>query len=173
MRGSRKFCQRGSNLDNVFLVRWGRTYPNTTISGPFSARQRNASLACRLWPKNESWLGSFFKGIGTSIAKIFEGVRTPCPLWIRTCTTSSYELNRANVLLIFQCPGKCLTPSQVVILVSDDSLAFCPTTCMYNRVFTCVETRAKSELRVRLVPLNMLKLSSFSFSCRRFLRSSF
>ena len=32
---------------------------------------------------------------------------------------------------------------------------------MYNRVFTWVETNAKSELRVRLVPLNMLKLSSF------------
>ena len=43
--------------------------------------------------------------------------------------------------------------------MSDDSLAFCPT--MYNRVFTWVETRAKSELRVRLVPLNMVKLSSF------------
>ena len=34
---------------------------------------------------------------------------------------------------------------------------------MYKRVFTCVETRAKSELRVRLVPFNMLKLSSFFF----------
>ena len=34
---------------------------------------------------------------------------------------------------------------------------------MYNRVFTWVETRAKSELRVMLLPLNMLKLSSFSF----------
>ena len=38
--------------------------------------------------------------------------------------------SRANVLLIFQCPGICLTPSQVDILVSDDSLAFCQT--MYN-----------------------------------------
>ena len=65
----------------------------------------------------------------------------------------------ANVLLIFQCPGICPTLSQVDILVSDDFLAFCPT--MYNRVFTWVETRAKSELRVRLVPFNMLKLSSF------------
>ena len=43
--------------------------------------------------------------------------------------------------------------------MSDDSLAFCPT--MYNRGFTWVETRGKSELRVRLVPLNMLKLSIF------------
>ena len=62
--------------------------------------------------------------------------------------------SRANVLLIFQCPGICLTPVQVDILVSGDSLAFCPT--MYNGVFTWVETRAKSELRVRY----MLKLSS-------------
>ena len=31
--------------------------------------------------------------------------------------------------------------------MSDDSLAFCPT--MYNRVFTWVETRAKSELRIK------------------------
>ena len=33
---------------------------------------------------------------------------------------------------------------------------------MYNRNFTWVETRAKSELRMRVVPLNMLKLSSIS-----------
>ena len=38
MRGSRQFCQRGSNFDNVFffsfLVDEGRKDPNTTISGP-------------------------------------------------------------------------------------------------------------------------------------------
>ena len=44
---------------------------------------------------------------------------------------------------------------------------------IYNRVLTWIETRAKSELRVRLVPLNMLKLSKFSFYLRRFRRSSF
>ena len=75
-----------------------------------------------------------------------------------------------NWPLIFQCPGICPTPSQVDILLSDGSLAFCP--AMYNRVFTWVETRAKSELRVRLVPLNMLKLSSVSFYWRRFCRTS-
>ena len=36
----------------------------------------------------------------------------------------------------------------------DDSLTLCPT--MYNRVFIWPKTRAKSELRVRLVPLDML-----------------
>ena len=36
MRGSREFCQRGSNFDNVyyFLVDEGREDPNTTKSGP-------------------------------------------------------------------------------------------------------------------------------------------
>ena len=33
----------------------------------------------------------------------------------------------ANLLLIFQCPGICPTPSQVDKLVSDDSPAFSPT----------------------------------------------
>ena len=44
MCGSRKFCQRGSNFDNVFflllLADEGVLY--TTISRPLSARQRNA-----------------------------------------------------------------------------------------------------------------------------------
>ena len=42
MRGSRKFCQRGSDLDNVFLVDGGREDPNSTKSRALSARQRNA-----------------------------------------------------------------------------------------------------------------------------------
>ena len=41
MLGSRKFCQKGSNFDNVFLVE-EREDPNTTIIGPSLARQRNA-----------------------------------------------------------------------------------------------------------------------------------
>ena len=40
MRRSRKFCQKGSNSDNVFLLE-GRG-SNSTISGPSPARQRNA-----------------------------------------------------------------------------------------------------------------------------------
>ena len=46
MRECRKFCQMGSNFDGllvVFLVDKGREDPNTAISGPMSARQRNAS----------------------------------------------------------------------------------------------------------------------------------
>ena len=45
MRGSRKFYQRGSKFDNVFLLffvdEW-RKDQNTTKSGPLSARQQNA-----------------------------------------------------------------------------------------------------------------------------------
>ena len=37
MRGSRKFCQRGSSFDNVFFVEEGREDPNTTLSGPSMA----------------------------------------------------------------------------------------------------------------------------------------
>ena len=43
MRGSRKFCQRRSNFDNVFFkVDEGREGPSPTLCGPSSARQRNA-----------------------------------------------------------------------------------------------------------------------------------
>ena len=41
MRGSRKFCQRESNFD-AFLANEEWEDPNTTISGPPSARQRSA-----------------------------------------------------------------------------------------------------------------------------------
>ena len=50
MRGSRKFCQRGTNSDNVIFLfldegrldGGGMADPNTAISGPSSARQQNA-----------------------------------------------------------------------------------------------------------------------------------
>ena len=47
MRGSKKFCQRGSSFDNVFFVLFvlfnkGRDDSNANISGPSSSRQRNA-----------------------------------------------------------------------------------------------------------------------------------
>ena len=50
MRGSRKFCQRGSNFYNVFF--WfdvGRKDPHTTIRGPSTARQRNAIEMAFCW----------------------------------------------------------------------------------------------------------------------------
>ena len=42
----RKFCQWGTNFDNVVLFFFdeGRKDPNTIISGPSTARQRNAIL---------------------------------------------------------------------------------------------------------------------------------
>ena len=53
MHGSRELCQRGSNFDNVFclfvLVDEGREDQNTTLSGPSSARQRNAIIMVFRW----------------------------------------------------------------------------------------------------------------------------
>ena len=49
MRGSRKFYQRGSKFDNVFFVDEWRKDLNITISGPSSARQRNAFEMAFLW----------------------------------------------------------------------------------------------------------------------------
>ena len=45
MRTSRKFCQKGPNLDG-FLVDEGREDPNTTISGPM---QRNTFKMAFHW----------------------------------------------------------------------------------------------------------------------------
>ena len=42
MRGSGKFCKRGSNFDIFFILMRGGSIKKTTISGPSSARQRNA-----------------------------------------------------------------------------------------------------------------------------------
>ena len=49
MPGSRKFCQRGSNFDNVFFlfvfqVDDGEEDPNTTINRPSLARQCYAGV---------------------------------------------------------------------------------------------------------------------------------
>ena len=44
-----EFCQRASNFDYFFLVDEGREDPNTTISGPSLARQRNAILMAFRW----------------------------------------------------------------------------------------------------------------------------
>ena len=47
IRGSRKFCQRGSNFFLLFVYE-GREDPNITINEPSSARHLNGvSLACR------------------------------------------------------------------------------------------------------------------------------
>ena len=128
-------------------------YQRAIFGPPVNRLSNGVSLAYRLWPKIESWLGSFtiLRGSGPVLLKklYFRDFRggsgPPVPPLDRTM----HYILLANVLLVFQCPGICLTPSQVDILVSDDSLAFCPT--MYNRVFTWVETRAKSEFRVKHV----------------------
>ena len=72
MRGSRKFCHRGSFVFCLFLDE-GREDPNSTKSGISSARQRNAILMAFRWrvddgpPLNAGLVA--FHGIWTSIAK--------------------------------------------------------------------------------------------------------
>ena len=60
MRRSRKFCQRGSNFDNVFffycfffLVDEVREDPNITISRPSLACQRNTIEIAFRWRAND------------------------------------------------------------------------------------------------------------------------
>ena len=53
-RGSIKFCQRGSNFDNVFLVDGESEDPGTTINRPSSARQRNAIEIAFRWRVDDS-----------------------------------------------------------------------------------------------------------------------
>ena len=66
---TQKVLSEGVQLWQRALVKdEGREDPNTTISGPSTARQRNADNGP---PKIECWLGSFviFQGIQTRIAK--------------------------------------------------------------------------------------------------------
>ena len=69
MRGSRKFCQRGSNFDHVFFfclfsVDKGREDSNTAISGP-PHHLNGVSLTGRWWPNTECWLCSFVVSQGS------------------------------------------------------------------------------------------------------------
>ena len=108
MRGSRKFCQRGSNFDNVFfiIIRGERIkyHYQRAITGPPAKRHLNGnsvSLACRRVPNIECRLDSFviFRGsrpvflrnpifceyfvsipdLCTLTYFTFMGVRTSCP----------------------------------------------------------------------------------------------
>ena len=69
MRGSRKFCQRGSDSARVFflcLFRGERIQISLKASHHRPARENGVSLACRWWPNVERWLRSFenFRGSG-------------------------------------------------------------------------------------------------------------
>ena len=87
MRGSRKFCQRGSNFDNVcFKVDGGREDPCPTLSGPSSARQRNFRLHADECPTLIAGLAAIFQGIRTCIAR------------------------KPYIFVIFQCGGPDLDP---------------------------------------------------------------
>ena len=62
MRGSRKFCQRGSTFDTVFLADEGKEDPNTTINGTSSARQRNAIEMAFRWRADDGLQWRFAGG---------------------------------------------------------------------------------------------------------------
>ena len=95
MRGSRKFCQRGSNSATLtkifFCIKRGEMIQIQQKAGHHrhaSERHFNGvSFVGRWWPNIECWLGSFviFQGIWTSIARkpcifvIFQGVPDPLP----------------------------------------------------------------------------------------------
>ena len=70
---SRKFCQRGSKFDKVFLVDKGIEDPNILqiIRPPAKRLLNGVLLAGRWWPNIECWLDSFviFQRIRNSIAK--------------------------------------------------------------------------------------------------------
>ena len=64
MRGSRKFCQRGPNFDNVFfsLIRGGRIQISLLAGHqrpPAKRHLNGVSPVGRRWPNIECWLGSF------------------------------------------------------------------------------------------------------------------
>ena len=64
MRGSRMFCQSGSNFDNLFFSWWGgrgsKYHISRPLIGPPAKRHLNGvSLVGRWWPNIECWLGSF------------------------------------------------------------------------------------------------------------------
>ena len=74
MRGSRQFCKRGSIIDSVsfvvvFLVAEGEADPNTTKSGPLSARKRNTIQMTFRWRADDD------PTLNASLS--------PPPLWIR------------------------------------------------------------------------------------------
>ena len=91
MRGSRKFCQRGSNFENAIFSWWGEGGPKyhykRAVTGPLAKRHLNGvSLACRWWPKIECWLCSFviLRGSGPILLRNpkflwFSGVGGPDP----------------------------------------------------------------------------------------------
>ena len=67
MRGSRKFCQRGSNFDDVFVLDEAREDPNTTIVGAIIGPPAKPMMAQYI----DCWLGGFviFRGSETVLLR--------------------------------------------------------------------------------------------------------
>ena len=99
MRGSRKLCQRGSNWTTfVFKAYGGREDPCPTLSGPSSARQRNAikggETPLKAFRLHADECPTLNAGLA---AAIFQG--------IRTCIA-----RKPYIFVIFQCGGPDLDP---------------------------------------------------------------
>ena len=91
----------------------------------------------------------------------------PCPSKIAMFTSDSQHPPRSKHAVYLG--GICPTQSQVDILVSDDSLAFCPT--MYNSFYL---GRDQSQIRIKSevgTVKHVEALQFFSFYWRRFRRS--
>ena len=123
MRGSRKFCQRGSKSDKVFFwvfsgERGIKIHQKRAIIGLSAKRHWNGvSLAGRWWPNIECVLSSFgiFGESGSVLLRnplfcdISFGVRTPVPLsgsaygLVRACTIGACICNnpRTGKLCVF------------------------------------------------------------------------
>ena len=77
MRGSRKFCQRGPNFENLFFSLMSRRrnkillLKRSIIGPPAKRRLNGVSQACRWCLYIESWLGSFviLRGSGPVLLK--------------------------------------------------------------------------------------------------------
>ena len=101
MRGSRKFCQREFNSENIFFFGWRRVggsiyHFKQVIIGPPAKHHLNGVLLVCLWrPNIEHGLVAlwFFKWSGPVLLRnliflwFFRGpdCLAPPPLWIRTC----------------------------------------------------------------------------------------
>ena len=78
--------------------------------------------------------------------------------------------SRANVLMIFQCPGIWPTPSQKDILVSGDSLAFLPN--YVEQSFYLGRDQSQIRIKSEVGTVKHVEALQFSFYWRRFCRSS-
>ena len=140
MRGSRKFFQRGSNFDNVFL----RLMRGEMIQIPLCAghHRPGSETPFKWWPNIECWFGNFvvLQTIRTSIGKklyFFKGggVWTPYPpsgsahAGLRLCCNKSLE----TVLLSRTCnfTMNSLESKMRNLIYNSDRIVICTVSSKY------------------------------------------